>query len=245
MQTTQHPDPRRHGRRHSARLQAAGGRRRVELRRPDRRTRGQAPAQGSRRGDLIDQRDYVTFFPSLSGALRKARADDITFPLAPITAGGASASARDRAGRFDLERKVVETDQGDVAYDRLVIATGPRLAFERIPGLGRTGAIRSRCARSTTRSRRARPGSATCRSRPGRDRYGSGRLVLRSVVRVPAEHPPPAAEGGPRRPAGNVRHLRALPRPLRARRRRGLRAPRRAAVRAARDRGIPNTTIDS
>jgi sulfide:quinone oxidoreductase len=37
---------------------------------------------------------------------------------------------------FDLENHVVHTPGEDIRYDRLLLATGPRLAFDKIPGLG-------------------------------------------------------------------------------------------------------------
>ena len=89
---------------------------------------------------VIDQRDYFTFIPSLIWVpFGKRDADDITFPLEPMYRKQGIRFVHARAERFDLTGQIVETDHGPVAYDRLVIATGPRLAFERIPGLGPHG----------------------------------------------------------------------------------------------------------
>jgi sulfide:quinone oxidoreductase len=89
---------------------------------------------------VIDQRDYFTFIPSLIWVpFGKRSAEDITFPLEPVYRKQGVHFVHARAERFDLAGQIVETDHGDIAYDRLVIATGPRLAFERIPGLGPHG----------------------------------------------------------------------------------------------------------
>jgi sulfide:quinone oxidoreductase len=48
--------------------------------------------------------------------------------------------------RIDAEKSVLTLDDGrDLAYDYLVVATGPRLAFEEVPGLGPDGATQSVC----------------------------------------------------------------------------------------------------
>ncbi len=41
------------------------------------------------------------------------------------------------AARFDIDAHTVTTGSGqDIDYDKLLVATGPRLAFEKVPGLG-------------------------------------------------------------------------------------------------------------
>ena len=48
--------------------------------------------------------------------------------------------------RIDAEKSVLTLDDGrDLAYDYLVVATGPKLAFEEVPGLGPDGATQSVC----------------------------------------------------------------------------------------------------
>ncbi|MGZ4741565.1 MAG: NAD(P)/FAD-dependent oxidoreductase [Ilumatobacteraceae bacterium] len=89
---------------------------------------------------VIDQRDYFTFIPSLIWVpFGKRSAEDITFPLEPMYRKQGIRFVHARAERFDLAGQIVVTDHGDIGYDRLVIATGPKLAFERIPGLGPHG----------------------------------------------------------------------------------------------------------
>lgn len=86
---------------------------------------------------VIDQRDYFTFVPSLIWVpFGKRDAQDVTFALEPVYEKQGIRFLHARAERFDLDSRTVETTEGVVAYDRLVIATGPRLAFERVPGLG-------------------------------------------------------------------------------------------------------------
>ena len=48
---------------------------------------------------------------------------------------------------IDAEHKTISLDDGnELAYDYLVIATGPRLAFEEVPGLGPDGYTQSVCS---------------------------------------------------------------------------------------------------
>jgi NADH dehydrogenase FAD-containing subunit len=86
---------------------------------------------------VLDPRPDFTFIPSLIWVpfgLREP--DDITFPLAPLYAKRGISFLAEAAEGIDLERGVVTSRSGEHPYDRLVVATGPRLAFERIPGLG-------------------------------------------------------------------------------------------------------------
>jgi NADPH-dependent 2,4-dienoyl-CoA reductase/sulfur reductase-like enzyme len=69
------------------------------------------------------------------------------------------------ADGFDLERRVVIAGDRELPYDRLVVATGPRLAFEKIAGSAPRAASHSRSATSTTQSSWATPGSAISRTR--------------------------------------------------------------------------------
>ncbi|HVP02064.1 MAG TPA: FAD-dependent oxidoreductase [Solirubrobacteraceae bacterium] len=87
---------------------------------------------------VLDPRDHFTFIPSLIWVpfgIRKR--DDVTFPLAPLYARKGIRFVNEAAARVDLEAHTVTTVSGEqIAYDRLLVATGPRLAFEKIPGLG-------------------------------------------------------------------------------------------------------------
>ncbi|MFT4049501.1 MAG: FAD/NAD(P)-binding oxidoreductase [Solirubrobacterales bacterium] len=90
---------------------------------------------------VLDPRDHFTFIPSLIWlpfGLR--RPEDITFKLAPIYAKRGIRFINEAAGEIDLENRVVVTDGGQrLEYDQLLVGTGPRLAFEKIDGLGPDG----------------------------------------------------------------------------------------------------------
>ena len=86
---------------------------------------------------VLDRRDHFTFIPSLIWLpFGKRSAKDVTFKLAPVYERKGIRFVHAPADGFDLERRVVLTADGEIPYDRLVIATGPRLAFDKIPGLG-------------------------------------------------------------------------------------------------------------
>ncbi len=87
---------------------------------------------------VLDPRPDFTFIPSLIWVpfgLREAK--DVTFPLAPLYERKGIRFVNEAAAKFELEdRKVITASGDEIPYDRLMLATGPRLAFERIPGLG-------------------------------------------------------------------------------------------------------------
>ena len=87
---------------------------------------------------MLDPRADFTFIPSLIWLPFGMRdAEDVTFPLAPMYARRAIRFVNEAATGFDLDAHTLTTGSGDeIAYDRLLLATGPRLAFEKVPGLG-------------------------------------------------------------------------------------------------------------
>jgi sulfide:quinone oxidoreductase len=87
---------------------------------------------------VLDPRDDFTFIPSLIWLPFGVRdASDITFPLAPLYERRGIRFVNQAATKIDTEAHVVTTSGGEeLTYDRLLVATGPRLAFEKIPGLG-------------------------------------------------------------------------------------------------------------
>ena len=90
---------------------------------------------------VLDPRDHFTFIPSLIwlpfGTRNRA---DVTFPLAPLYAKKGVRFINQAAAKIDTTAHTVTTSAGDeIAYDKLLIGTGPRLAFEKIPGLGPDG----------------------------------------------------------------------------------------------------------
>jgi sulfide:quinone oxidoreductase len=90
---------------------------------------------------VLDRRADFTFIPSLVWlALGKRTPADITFPLAPLYERKGIDFRNVAATGFDLEAHLVQTADGEeIPYDKLMLATGPRLAFEKIPGLGPDG----------------------------------------------------------------------------------------------------------
>ncbi len=87
---------------------------------------------------VLDPREDFTFIPSLIWVpfgLREAK--DVTFPLAPLYRRKGIEFVNEAAVRVDPDAHTVTTTSGRViAFDKVLIATGPRLAFEKIAGLG-------------------------------------------------------------------------------------------------------------
>ncbi len=86
---------------------------------------------------VLDPRPDFTFIPSLVWFPFGTRTEsDVTFALAPVYERKGIEFRNTAATGFDLENRLVHTAEGDIRYDRLMIGTGPRLAFEKVPGLG-------------------------------------------------------------------------------------------------------------
>ena len=90
---------------------------------------------------VLDPRPDFTFIPSLIWLPFGLRdAEDVTFPLAPLYKSKGIRFINEAASKIDLSGHVVTTSAGEeLSYDRLFIGTGPRLAFEKVPGLGPHG----------------------------------------------------------------------------------------------------------
>jgi sulfide:quinone oxidoreductase len=72
--------------------------------------------------------------------------EDIKVPLEPVFKKKKITFIQQKVARFQPEQNQVELADGSkVGYDYLVIATGPKLAFEEIPGLGPHGYTESVC----------------------------------------------------------------------------------------------------
>jgi sulfide:quinone oxidoreductase len=86
---------------------------------------------------VVEPRDVFTFIPSLIWVPFGMRdPGDVTFPLEPVYSKKGIGFVNDAAVGFDLDaRRVVTADQ-EIGYDSLLVATGPRLAFEKVEGLG-------------------------------------------------------------------------------------------------------------
>ncbi len=90
---------------------------------------------------VLDPRDHFTFIPSLIWLPFGLRdSGDVTFPLAPLYAEKGVEFVNEGAAKIDAAGHTVTTGSGrEIAYDKLLVGTGPRLAFEKIPGLGPDG----------------------------------------------------------------------------------------------------------
>src|SRR6516165_95655 len=87
---------------------------------------------------VLDPRPNFTFIPSLIWlpfGLREP--EDVTFPLAPLYERKGIRFINQAATRIELDDRMVMIESGDeISYDRLFVGTGPRLAFDKVPGLG-------------------------------------------------------------------------------------------------------------
>jgi sulfide:quinone oxidoreductase len=89
---------------------------------------------------LSKMADFL-FMPSLIWVpFGRRKREDITFPLAPVFAQKEVAFENVEVTRIDLRERVVEVAGGRRhAYDYLVIATGPKLDYAAVKGLGPRG----------------------------------------------------------------------------------------------------------
>jgi sulfide:quinone oxidoreductase len=79
-------------------------------------------------------------------AVRWRKRSDIEFPVAPYLAKKGIAYNPTGARRVHPDKNAIELSDGAMlAYDFLVIATGPKLAFDEIEGLGPLGHTKSVC----------------------------------------------------------------------------------------------------
>lgn len=94
---------------------------------------------------VISKAKDFLFMPSLIWVpFGKRKREEITFPLAPIFAKAGVAFENVEVTRIDLHARQVEDARGGrVAYDYLVIATGPKLDYAAVPGLGPKGHTQS------------------------------------------------------------------------------------------------------
>ncbi len=89
---------------------------------------------------VLSNNDKFVFVPSLPWlSLGWRNADDISFPLQGILRRKGITFKHDEAKGINAEASKVLTESGEIPYDYLVIATGPALAFDGVPGLGPKG----------------------------------------------------------------------------------------------------------
>lgn len=88
---------------------------------------------------LARQKQFV-FIPSLIWVLPgKRSADQVAFDLKPRLEAKGIRFLEARVDSIDPKTKTLETDQGQFGYDYLILATGPKLEWDAIPGLGPQG----------------------------------------------------------------------------------------------------------
>jgi sulfide:quinone oxidoreductase len=86
---------------------------------------------------VIARDERFVFIPSLIWVIAGWRKPgQITFDLAPSLERKRIHFMHATAEGFDMAAGTVLTDRGEVGYDHLVIATGPKFDFEAVPGLG-------------------------------------------------------------------------------------------------------------
>lgn len=97
---------------------------------------------------IINERDHFQFTPSNPWVAVGWRTQkDVSVPLSPILAKKGINFIQDRVIKINAENNRLELQGGEtVAYDYLVITTGPRLAFEEVPGSGPEGFTSSVCS---------------------------------------------------------------------------------------------------
>lgn len=96
---------------------------------------------------VVNRGDTFHFVPSNPWvAVRWRKRGDVEFRAAPFLGRKDIAYVSTGARRVHpVENRVELEDGGSLAYDFLVIATGPKLAFDEIPGLGPQGHTHSVC----------------------------------------------------------------------------------------------------
>src|SRR3989338_9531724 len=70
---------------------------------------------------------------------------DISFPLAPVLKKKGIEFIHAAAERIEPDRNRVITAKGEAPYDYLIVATGPKLNFSAVAGLGPSGHTQSVC----------------------------------------------------------------------------------------------------
>jgi sulfide:quinone oxidoreductase len=96
---------------------------------------------------LLSNKPDFSFVPSNPWvAVNWRKPDEITVPLAPIMKRKGIGFSDVGAKRLHPQENRIELNDGtDLFYDYLVIATGPALAFDEVPGLGPSGFTASVC----------------------------------------------------------------------------------------------------
>lgn len=96
---------------------------------------------------VVNAVDYFQFVPSNPWAAVGWRdRDAITFPIRPYLEKKGIAFVAQPVTRIDPEGDALELQDGSrIVYDYLLITTGPKLAFDEVPGSGPSGHTQSIC----------------------------------------------------------------------------------------------------
>jgi len=96
---------------------------------------------------VISNNPYFQFTPSNPWAAVGWRSKkDLTIDLEPVMRKKGIKFICDGAAKLDVDNNKVVLESGAVvSYDHLIIATGPELAFDEVPGLGPDGFTQSIC----------------------------------------------------------------------------------------------------
>lgn len=130
---------------------------------------------------VINAVDYFQFVPSNPWvAVGWRERSDITFPIRPsLERKGINFIAK-AVARIEAENNRLHFDDGETLdYDYLIITTGPRLAFEEVPGAGPEGFTQSICTVNHAEKTRqayeqllAAPGPVIIGAMPGASCFG-------------------------------------------------------------------------
>jgi sulfide:quinone oxidoreductase len=103
---------------------------------------------GAHQITVVNAVDYFQFVPSnpwLAVGWRKR--DDIAFPIRPCLEKKGIQFVAQPVVKIDAEQNTLHLGDGSqLGYDFLVIATGPKLAFDEVPGAGPAGHTHSICS---------------------------------------------------------------------------------------------------
>ena len=101
----------------------------------------------SHRITVVNAVDYFQFVPSNPWvAVGWRERGDTTLPIAPCLNKKGIAFIAQRVDKIDAEANALELANGErLAYDYLIITTGPKLSFDEVPGSGPQGFTHSIC----------------------------------------------------------------------------------------------------
>jgi sulfide:quinone oxidoreductase len=135
----------------------------------------------SHRITVVNALDYFQFVPSNPWlAVGWRERDAITFPIRPHLEKKGIEFVAQRVERIDAEGNALQLQDGTrLAYDYLVITTGPRLAFDEVPGAGPEQHTQSICtvdhaskAHDAYQQFLKEPGAAVIGAMPGASCFG-------------------------------------------------------------------------